>query len=62
VVGATLAMVARQFFAQQVPDPWNSPWILGGVAALLLLLTVLACLVLVRRALAVDPFAALRRE
>jgi ABC-type lipoprotein release transport system permease subunit len=34
----------------------------GRVAALLLLLTVLACLVPVRRALAVDPFTALRRE
>jgi hypothetical protein len=55
-------MVARQFFAQQVSDPRNSPWILGGVTALRLLLTALACLVLMRRALAVDPFAALRRE
>jgi ABC-type antimicrobial peptide transport system permease subunit len=62
IVGATLAMVARQFFAQQVPDPRNSPWIMGGVAALLLLLTVLACLVPVRRALAVDPLTALRSE
>ncbi len=61
-VGTVLAIVARRFFAQQVPDLRNSPWILGGVAALLLLLTVLACLVPVRRALAVDPLTALRSE
>ena len=36
LVGTALVMVARQFFAQQVPDPRNSPWMLarcGGAAA-----------------------------
>jgi len=54
--------VARRFFAQQVPDPKDSPGMLAGVAALLLVLTALACLVPVRRALAVDPLTALRSE
>jgi hypothetical protein len=62
VVGTALVMVARQFFTQQVPDPRNSPWIPGGVAGLLLLLTVLACLVPVRRGFAVNPLTALRSE
>ena len=57
-----LAIVARRFFAQQVPDPRDSPWMLAGVAALMLVLTVLACLVPVRRALAVDPLTVLRGE
>jgi predicted lysophospholipase L1 biosynthesis ABC-type transport system permease subunit len=61
-VGTVLATVARRFFAQQVPDPRDSPGMLAGVAALLLVLTVLACLVPVRRALAVDPLTALRSE
>ena len=61
-VRTALAMVARPFFAQQVPDPRNSPWMLAGVATLLLVLTVLACLVPVRSALAVDPLNALRSE
>ncbi len=61
-VGTVLATVARRFFAPQLPDPRDSPWILGGVAALLLLQTVLACVVPVRRALAVDPLTALRSE
>jgi len=61
-VGTVLAIVARRFFAQQVPDPRDSPGMLAGVAALLLVLTVLACLVPVRRALAVDPLTALRSE
>ena len=61
-VGTVLAIVARRFFAQQVPDPRDSPWMLAGVAALMLVLTVLACLVPVRRALAVDPLTVLRGE
>ncbi len=61
-VGTVLAIVAREFFAQQVPDPRDSPGMLAGVAALLLVLTALACLVPVRRALAVDPLTALRSE
>ena len=61
-LGGVLAVLARQFLAQQVPDVRNGPTILAGAAALLVVLTVLACLVPARRALAVDPLTALRSE
>jgi ABC-type antimicrobial peptide transport system permease subunit len=44
------------------PNISKSPWILPAVAGLLLLLTVLACWMPVRKALAVDPMIALRME
>lgn len=62
VVGSLLTVVAGRLLATQVPDLKESPWILGAVAGLLLFLTVLACLVPARRALAVDPLTALRSE
>jgi len=62
LVGTALVMVARQFFAQQVPDPRNLHGCWRDVAVLLLLMTVLACVVPVRRALAVDSSTALRNE
>ena len=61
-IGTLLAIFAKRFFVQQIPGLNNSPWILAGVTALLFLITVLACLVPIRRALAVDPLTALRVE
>jgi hypothetical protein len=59
-LGTVLALFANRFFA--LPDIEDAPTILSGVAALLVRLTVLACLLPARRALAVDPLAALRSE
>jgi putative ABC transport system permease protein len=61
-VGSLLAVAASRLLASQVPDLKNSPWMLAAVAGLLLILTILACWVPVRRALAVDPLTALRSE
>jgi ABC-type antimicrobial peptide transport system permease subunit len=47
---------------QAPPSLSNSPWILAAVTSLLVLLTIAACWVPVRRALAVDPIAALRSD
>jgi predicted permease len=62
VMGSLMAVVASRLLAPQVPDIRESPWIVAAVAGLLLFLTVLACWVPVRKALAVDPMAALRSE
>jgi putative ABC transport system permease protein len=61
-VGSLLAVVANRWLRGQVPDLGESPWMLAAVAGLLLFMTVLACWVPVRRALAVDPLTALRSE
>jgi putative ABC transport system permease protein len=61
-VGSLLAVAASRLLASQVPDLKNSPRMLAAVAGLLLILTILACWVPVRRALAVDPLTALRSE
>ena len=61
-LGSALALVAGKLVAQQVPDLRESPWMLAAVAGLLILLTVFACWVPVRSALAIDPLDALRTE
>jgi ABC-type antimicrobial peptide transport system permease subunit len=61
-VGSLMALVASRLLAPQVPDIRESPWIVAAVAGLLLFLTVLACWIPVRKALAVDPMTALRSE
>jgi predicted lysophospholipase L1 biosynthesis ABC-type transport system permease subunit len=48
--------------AHAAPSLNDAPWILAAVAALLLLLTILACWVPIRKALAVDPMMTLRME
>ena len=62
VIGTVIGIAGGRILTQQIPDTKDSPWMFAGVAALLLMLTVLACLVPVRRALSVDPLAALRME
>jgi putative ABC transport system permease protein len=61
-LGSALAFASGRLLAQQVPDLADSPWILAAVAGLLLILTVLACWIPVRRALSIDPLSALRAE
>ncbi|HYL78583.1 MAG TPA: ABC transporter permease [Bryobacteraceae bacterium] len=61
-VGSVLSVAAGRLLATQVPGLKDSPWMLAAVAGLLVFMTVLACLVPVRRALAVDPLTALRSE
>jgi predicted permease len=61
LLGTVFALVASRFLAQayQVRD---LPWLLAGVAGLLIVLTALACWMPLRRALAVDPMTTLRAE
>jgi predicted permease len=61
-LGTVVANAASRLLEQQVPDLKDSPWILAAVASLLIILTVIACWIPVRRALAVDPLNALRSE
>jgi hypothetical protein len=61
-VGSLLTVVASRLLAPEAPDLRESPWMLAAVAGLLLVLTVLACWIPVRKALAVDPMTALRSE
>ncbi len=61
-VGSLLAAFARRLLVSQVPDLQDAPWMLAAVAGLLVFLTLLACWLPVRKALAVDPCTALRLE
>jgi len=62
VIGAILIAPASRLVAQQTYQPTDLPWMIAAVASLLLVLTLLACWVPLRRAVAVDPVTALRAE
>jgi putative ABC transport system permease protein len=61
-VGIPLTIVAGRLWAQQAFQAGDVPWMIAAVGSLLLILTVLACWMPLRRALAVDPVMALRSE
>jgi putative ABC transport system permease protein len=61
-IGAVLTLTADRLLARQAYPVSDLPWIFAAVAGFLSILTVLACWVPLRRALAVDPVAALRSE
>jgi putative ABC transport system permease protein len=61
-LGAVFTLTAERFVAHEAYQIAELPWIFGAVASFLLVLTVLACWVPLRRALAVDPVTALRSE
>ena len=60
--GAALTMAVSRLLPQQGYDVSDLPWMFMSVASLLLVLTLLACWVPLRRALAVDPMLTLRSE
>jgi predicted permease len=61
-VGAVLTLTAGRLLARQAYQVSDLPWMFAAVAGLLSLLTLVACWIPLRRALAVDPVAALRLE
>jgi ABC-type antimicrobial peptide transport system permease subunit len=61
-VGAMLTLTAGRLLARQAYQLSDLPWMFAAVASFLSILTLLACWVPLRRALAVDPVAALRAE
>lgn len=61
-VGTLLTIAAGRLLAQQAYPVSDLPWMLAAVAGLLIILTLVACWVPLRRALAVDPVTALRSE
>ena len=61
-LGAAFTLMAGRLVAREAYQIAELPWIFGAVASFLLVLTVLACAIPLRRALAVDPVTALRSE
>jgi len=61
-VGTLLTLTLGRLLAQHAYQVGDLPWMLAAVGSLLLILTLLACWVPLRRALAVDPMTALRSE
>ena len=62
VAGLVLSIGLNRFISGWVGSTTNHPLIAMGVSLLLLMVAAMACLVPARRALAVDPMTALRRE
>lgn len=60
--GILLSLMVARLSTQPAILAGDLPWIIAGVACLLLVLTLVACWVPMRRALAVDPMTALRSE
>jgi putative ABC transport system permease protein len=60
--GAVLAIPTGRLLTQQVGDVAGAPWMIASVALLLLVMTVIACWIPMRKALRVDPLSALRTE
>jgi ABC-type antimicrobial peptide transport system permease subunit len=61
-VGAVLTLTVVRLLARQAYQVSDLPWMFAAVAGLLSILTLVACWIPLRRALAVDPVAALRLE
>ena len=61
-VGTLLTLTVGRLLAQQAYQVGDLTWMLAAVASLLIVLTLLACWVPLRKALAVDPMTALRSE
>ena len=62
VAGLVLSIGLNRFISGWVGSTTNHPLIAMGVSLLLLMVAAMACLAPARRALAVDPMTALRRE
>ena len=62
LAGVALSLGMNRFIAGWVGSSTNHPLIMAGVSLLLLGVSTMACLLPARRALAVDPMTALRRE
>jgi len=61
-MGAMLTLTAGRLLARQAYQVNDLPWLFAAVASLLSVLALLACWVPLRRAISVDPVAALRSE
>jgi putative ABC transport system permease protein len=62
MMGCTATLVLNRILAGQVPNLADSPWTLPIISFGFALLTVVACLVPVRKAISVDPLTVLRAE
>jgi len=62
VAGAAITTAIARVWDQQVYQATDLPWMIATVAGFLVVLTLLACLVPLRKALAVDPLTALRSD
>jgi ABC-type lipoprotein release transport system permease subunit len=61
-VGILLTVTAGRLSRLPTARPGDLSWMIAAVAGFMLVLTLLACWVPMRRALAVDPMTALRSE
>jgi putative ABC transport system permease protein len=61
-LGALVMAPARRIFVQQADQTSDLSWMIASMATLLFILTLIACWVPLRKALAVDPLIALRSE
>jgi predicted permease len=62
MMGCTATLVLNRILAGQVPNLADSPWTLPIISFGFALLTVVACLVPVRKAISVNPLTVLRAE
>jgi putative ABC transport system permease protein len=62
VAGAAITVAIARVWDQQVYQAEDLPWMIATVSGFLVFLTLLACVVPLRKALAVDPLTALRSE
>jgi putative ABC transport system permease protein len=62
VLGTLLSILLSRSLESLIPTPDDTAWMALAVAGVLAILTVVACWIPVRRALAVDPVTALRVE
>jgi predicted permease len=62
LLGTLLTVALNRLLGGQVPSLGEAPWILPAFAGGVVVLTVVACWLPARRALAVDPLTALRAE
>jgi ABC-type antimicrobial peptide transport system permease subunit len=62
VAGVVLCVLVDRLVAEWVAESSKDPLLLGGVTALLLVVSVVACLEPARRAASIDPMEAVRHE